>query len=239
MRDESTYARLAVPFTTFDRIDAFECGTTNIDFSPQLHRELERMRSYRRTQFNIEPSGLTVAGDTGLAHKEKKIDLPDSWVMGFLQVHSAMTLGLTHFAMEPVDLFNICRYLRRHRTRSSPRALRYEMEPGQPVRAVLEPWEHVIELGQASKFTGLKPQKVRTWGRNRLQILRRLLPVCKKLDVYLAGYGLPSIYVLDLGGFTFTLALSGWTDNDWTGEREVRSAHAPTERQQCGADTDL
>ena len=35
--------------------------------------------------------------------------------------------------------------------------------------------------------------------------------------MYLAGYGLPSIYVLDLGGMTFTLALSGWTDNDWTG----------------------
>jgi hypothetical protein len=37
------------------------------------------------------------------------------------------------------------------------------------------------------------------------------------VDVYLAGFGLPSVYVLDLGDLTFTLALSGWTDNDWTG----------------------
>lgn len=215
-RDESSYARLAVPYTWFDTIDAFECGTTNIDFSPRLHQELDRMRSYRRTEFHIEPSGLSVAVD-GAAHKEKKIDLPESWVMGFLQVHSTMTLGLTHFQMAPVDLFNICRYLRRHKTRTSPRALRYELTPGQRGRAVLEPWDHVVELGEESCFTGPKALAVRTWGRNRLQILRRLLPVCRRIDVYLAGYGLPSIYILDLGGLTFTLALSGWTDNDWTG----------------------
>jgi hypothetical protein len=137
--------------------------------------------------------------------------------MGFLQVHSTLTLGLTHLRMAPVDLFNICRYLRRHKARMSPRSLRYELTPGQRGRVVLEPWNHVIELGETSVATGPKPQSFRTWGRTRLQVLRRLLPVCKEIDVFLAGYGLPSIYVLDLGGLTFTLALSGWTDNDWTG----------------------
>src|SRR5262249_4006302 len=52
---------------------------------------------------------------------------------------------------------------------------------------------------------------------DRLQVLARLLPVAQNIDVYLAGYGLPSVYVVDLGPITFTLALSGWTDNDWTG----------------------
>src|SRR5207248_103016 len=50
-----------------------------------------------------------------------------------------------------------------------------------------------------------------------LRTLARLIPVCRRVDVYLAGYGLPSIYVLDLGPIVFTLALSGWTDNDWSG----------------------
>jgi hypothetical protein len=215
-RDESAYARLAVPYNHFEKIDAFECGTTNIDFSPRLHKELERIRTYRRTEFNIEPSGLSVSVGAAAVHKEKKIDLPDSWVNGFLQVHSTMTLGLTHVEMAPVDLFNICRFLRRHKTRISPRALRYEMLPGERVKVVLEPWDHVIELGECSRFVEPKAHSIRTWGRNRLQILRRLLPVCKHVDVYLAGYGMPSIYILDLGGITFTLALSGWTDNDWT-----------------------
>jgi hypothetical protein len=214
-RDESTYARLAAKYELFDRIDECQCGTTNVDFSTRLHGELERMRSYRRTRFDVDPTGLTVASGAGPAHVEKKIDLPESWVMGFLQVHSAMTLGLTRFRMTPVDLYNIVRFLRGHRARAAPRALRYELEPGRRVRAVLEPWEHVIELSASSTFEGPKPLTVRTWGRDRLRTLARLIPTCGAIDVYLAGFGLPSIYVLDLGPIQFTLALSGWTDNDW------------------------
>jgi hypothetical protein len=232
-RDESTYARLAAKYDLFHNVKEFQCGTTNIDFSSKLHGEMERMRTYRQTRFDVAPSGFTVATDGAEGHKEKKIDLPDSWVMGFLQVHSTMSLGLTRFHMAPVDLFNLCRFLRRHKARTSPRALRYEFEPGKPVRVVLEPWEHAIELTAAcpadggsplnldmtpgAVYAGNKPLTVRTWGRDRLQTLARLLPVCKRIDVFLAGHGLPSVYVLDLGPLTFTLALSGWTDNDWTG----------------------
>jgi len=215
-RDESTYARLAVKYELFDKIDAFECGTTNIDFSAKLHHEMERLRTYRQTRFAVAPEGLTVATE-GSLHEEKKIDLPDSWVMGFLQVHSTMTLGLTRFPLAPVELYNICRFLRRHRTKKSPRALRFELERGKPVRAVLEPWEHVVEPAAPAIYDGPRPLRIRTWGRDRLQVLARLIPVAKSIDVYLAGYGMPSVYVVDLGPITFTLALSGWTDNDWTG----------------------
>ena len=142
-RDESTCARLAAKYELFERVDEFQCGTTNVDFSTRLHGELERMRTYRRTRFDIDPTGFGVATGAGPGHFEKKIDLPESWVMGFLQVHSAMSLGLTRFRMAPVDLYNIVRFLRRHRAKVSPRALRYELEPGRPVRAVLEPWGHV------------------------------------------------------------------------------------------------
>jgi hypothetical protein len=232
-RDESTYARLAAKYDLFHNVKEFQCGTTNIDFSSKLHGEMDRMRTYRQTRFDLAPSGFTVTTDGDSGHKEKKIDLPESWVMGFLQVHSTMSLGLTRFHMAPVDLFNLCRFLRRHRARTSPRSLRYELEPGKPVRVVLEPWEHTLELTAAcpvdggpplsldmtpgAVYAGNKPVKIRTWGRDRLQTLARLLPVCKRIDVFLAGHGLPAVYVLDLGPLTFTLALSGWTDNDWTG----------------------
>src|SRR5205085_292165 len=90
-RDESTYARVGVRHELFERVEEHECGTTNIDFSTGLHHEIERMRSYRRTDFAISPSGFQVAsasagGVSGVM--EKKIDLPDSWVQGFLQVQS-------------------------------------------------------------------------------------------------------------------------------------------------------
>lgn len=212
-RDESSYARLAASYELFGKVGAFECGTTNIDFSSGLHNELQRMRSYRRTRFDVAPSGFTAGG-----HKEKKIPLPESWVNGFLQVHSVMTMGLTHFVLEPIDLYNLCRFLTRHKARQSPRALRYELVPGEPVKAVLEPWEHVLILNPDRPYEGPKPQSIRTWGRDRLKNLAHLLPVCRKVDVYLAGFGLPSIYEADLGPLRFTLALSGWTDNDWTGQ---------------------
>jgi hypothetical protein len=216
-RDESSYARLGARFDVFDKVSAYECGTTNIDFSARLHGELDRMRSYRKTRFDIDPSGFTVSSSSGAIVKEKKIDLPDSWVKGFLQVHAAMSMALTHFTMAPVDLFNICRFLRRHKTKKSPRALRYELVPGKKPQAVLEPWNHVIEITGAAVYQGDKPLSIRTWGRDRLQTLARLLPVADRISVYLAGFGLPSMYVMDMGPMNFTLALSGWTDNDWTG----------------------
>ncbi|MEJ7636997.1 MAG: hypothetical protein WKF75_03150 [Singulisphaera sp.] len=89
-RDESTCARLAAKYELFEQVDEFQCGTTNVDFSTRLHGELERMRTYRRTRFDIDPTGFGVATGAGV-HFEKKIDLPESWVMGFLQVHSAMS----------------------------------------------------------------------------------------------------------------------------------------------------
>jgi hypothetical protein len=216
-KDESTYARVAAKFDLFEKVYANDCGTTNIDFSAKLHNEMERIRTYRRTRFTVDPDGFGVAVEGEDTHREKKIDLPDSWVNGFLQVHSTMSLGLTRVHLTPVDLYNICRYLRRHKTRTSPRALRYELTPGQKARAVLEPWNVEIELSGSWRYEGPKPVSFRTWGRDRLMNLGRLLPGCIKADVYLAGYGLPSIYVLDLGGIVFTMALSGWTDNDWTG----------------------
>lgn len=217
-RDESTYARLAAKYDLFGKVDSFECGTTNIDFSIGLHGELERLRTYRQTRFTVDPGGFTVSDDAGSTLREKKIDLPDSWMEGFLQVHATMSMGLTHLHMEPVDLFNICRRLRRQKAKESPRALRYELTPDRPSRVVIEPWEYEIELSSPWLFTGSKPTSIRTWGRDRLQVLERLLPVCRRVDVYLAGFGLPSFYVLDLGPVIFTLALSGWTDNDWTGD---------------------
>jgi hypothetical protein len=216
-RDESSYARLAARYDLFDKVDSFECGTTNIDFSVRLHDELDRMRTYRKTRFDVSPGGFQVATEGGSAHHEKKIDLPESWVKGFLQVHSTMAMGLHHFKMAPIDLYNVTRFLQRKKARQSPRALRYELEPGKPTRVVFEPWEHAITLSGVSKFEGPKAVSVRTWGRDRLRTLARLLHVTRGVDVYLAGFGLPSIYVLDLGPLLFTLGLSGWTDNDWTG----------------------
>jgi hypothetical protein len=106
-------------------------------------------------------------------------------------------------------------HLKRHRTRKSPRAVRFELTPGAPVEIVLEPWEVRVKLHD-TPYTGPKAETVRTWGRDRLLTLARLLPIADGAEVFLLGTGLPSFWSVRLGGMRFLLGLSGWTANDWT-----------------------
>jgi hypothetical protein len=223
--DQSSYGRLAVRHDLFGTVRAFECGTTNIDFSGGLSAHVSRLRSYRNTRLTIGPSGLEsetaapVIAGTALAAsivREKRIALPEGWLAGFLQVHALMSMGLTRLRLATIDAYSIVRALSMRKAKSSPRALRWELRPGERVKLVLEPWETVIVCSPESRYEGTQPQTIRTWGRDRLKVLAGVLPVTSKLDVFLAGTGLPSVWLADLGDeASFTLALSGWTDNDW------------------------
>ncbi|MBO3459167.1 SWIM zinc finger family protein [Aetokthonos hydrillicola Thurmond2011] len=213
--DESSYGRLGASYEVFKNINEFACGTTNVDYSAALYDEFQKIRSYKSTELRVDPSGFEVQTTHEAAYKEVKIDLPDTWVRGFLQVSSAMSLPATQFDLHPMDIYNICFVLRRQKETKGPRSLRYHLEPGQPVRVVFEPWEKEIVCAR-SPYLGTEPQTIRVWGRRRLHILERLIPVAQKFTVHLLGTGMPSFYVADLGDMSFTLGLSGWTANDWS-----------------------
>lgn len=213
--DESSYGRLGAKYEVFDNISEFECGTTNIDYSAALYDEFQKIRTYKKTRFEIDPSGFEVATTNAATYKEVKIDLPDSWVRGFLQVSSAMSLPTISFDLHPLDVYNICLILRRRKEKQSPRGMRYILKPGEPVKIIFEPWN--LELVCArSRYTGTEETEIRVWGRRRLLILERLISVAQKFTVHLLGTGLPSFYLADLGDLNFTLGLSGWTANDWS-----------------------
>ena len=112
-------------------------------------------------------------------------------------------------------LFNLLAYLKRHRARTSPRALRFELTPGLPVQIVLEPWEVRIKMHDLP-YAGPAAETIRTWGRDRLLTLARLLPLVDGVDVFLLGTGLPSFWSVRMGEMRLLLGLSGWTANDWT-----------------------
>ncbi|AKF06749.1 hypothetical protein [Sandaracinus amylolyticus] len=222
-RDQSSYARLAVGHAAFSRIDAIEHGTTNVDFSSRLHDHFDRMRSYRATRFEIAPGGFeaeTIAAlpETARSVHEKKITMPEGWLAGFLQVHGLMSMGLERVELAPVDVYNVIRVIRARRAQASPRSLRWQLTPGERTKILIEPFDVLVTGSPISRFHGAKERSIRTWGRDRLRVLERVLPLAERVQVFLAGSGLPSIWVCDLGGrVTFTLALSGWTDNDWAG----------------------
>ena len=214
-QDESSYGRLGCSYEVFKEIGEFACGTTNVDYSRELYDEFQKIRTYKTTKLEVDPSGFEVQTGSDDSHKEVKIDLPDTWVRGFLQVNSAMSLPAVSFQLHPMDLANCCFVLRRHREIKGPRAMRSHLKPGEPVKVLFEPWGIEVPCPR-SVYTGSEAHEIRVWGRRRLHILERLLPVARSVTVHLLGQGMPSFYVADLGHMSFTLGLSGWTANDWS-----------------------
>lgn len=214
-QDESTYGKLGASYNVFKEVNDYKCGTTNIDYSADLYNEFQKIRDYKETDFKVDPAGFEIKTTHQELYREVKIELPDSWLRGFLQVSSAMTLPATSFDLHPMDVYNFCFWLRRFKEKKGPRYIKYVLEPGHPVKVVFEPWGKEI-ICSRSLYTGSHKQEIKVWGRRRLLILERLIPVADKFTVHLLGTGLPSFYVASLGDMNFTLGLSGWTANDWS-----------------------
>lgn len=214
-QDESSYGKVSANYNVFKEINEFACGTTNVDYSADLYNEFQKIRDYKETDFSIDPSGFSVQTTDEETYKEVKIDLPDSWVRGFLQVSSAMTLPATTLHLHPMDVYDICLMLRRFKERKGPRSIRFKLTPGEPVKLIFEPWNKEVICAR-SRYDGAEPKEIRIWGRRRLLTLERLVPVAKGFTVHLLGSGLPSFWLADLGDMSFTLGLSGWSANDWS-----------------------
>jgi hypothetical protein len=214
-QDESSYGKLSCSYETFKDIEEHAYGTTNIDYSDKLYDEFQKIRDYKETSFAIDPTGFEVQTELSDEFKEEKIDLPDSWVRGFLQISSAMSMDKISFTLHPMDMYNILLMLKRNRERKSPRSLRFILQPDKPVEVLFEPWGKKLTF-KRSIYEGKKAQEIRIWGRRRLFILERLLPVAKGFKVTLLGSGMPSFWEVDLGTMHFTLGLSGWSANDWS-----------------------
>ncbi len=205
--DESTYARLHLRAGAAYQAEDLAAGVTYLDLGRDVLAAVGQMRSYRPSSLELIPS---------TSGQERELRVPYRWLRALGQVQAASTLPAATFALAPVDVYNVLLTLRLRKAQKSPRALRYELVPGEAPRLVLEPWELVLQ-GNGGSFEGVRPQVVRTWGRRRLGVLARLLPHVRSVRVHLVGAGLPAFYVLDLGDATLTLALSGWTDSGWAG----------------------
>ena len=215
-KDESTYACLAFKKEAFSEPATTANGTTNIDFSDALYASVQQIRGYRSTRLALGHDGGRPAPEARGAVLEKKIQVPDSWLRGLLQVQSAATLPFDHVQLSPMDLYNVLRHLRMNGDRKGKkRGLRFELVPAQQPRIVAEPWETVFTT-TGDVFRGKAARLVRVWGRRRLMTMKRLLPFVQSVDVYLLGSGLPSFWVFRCGDITLTLGLTGFTSANWS-----------------------
>ncbi|MFX0070063.1 MAG: hypothetical protein ACFFAO_03145 [Candidatus Hermodarchaeota archaeon] len=211
--DESTYGNLSVVMDEFDLVEKPQLGTTNIDFSAKLAREMERFRTYTDVQLSINPGGFTV--ETGITPEyiEKKIDLPETWIKGFNQVSAAASLGGIDIELAPVDMYDICSFLRRHKAHKSPRHMKWILEPGERVRIVFEPWGEELEL--KAVYNGEKRREEKIWGRRRWLVMEKIIPITRNFKVRLFGFGMPQFIIADLGTMKMTIGFTSWSANDW------------------------
>jgi len=205
--DESMHVRLVLHAGRAFEAREQQVGTSHVAVSGDFFETLGGLRHHQQTTLALGPAGEGA--------EERELPVPERWLRAFTQVEAASTLPGPSFELAPVDFYNLLFTLRMRRAKQSPRALRYELVPGEVPRMVLEPWDEVIE-GTGAVYEG-GPRIVRTWGRRRLLVVSPLLAHLRAVRVHPSGPGLPIFYELDLGDCTLTLALSGWTDRGWAG----------------------
>ena len=214
-KDESSYGCLTVDRDAFQGEQGAGLGTTNVDYSLALYEHFQTLRTYRPTRLQVDPTGFEVKVEGREEYREEKIDLPPSWLRGFGQIQAAMALPARKVIL-PVELvYSLLAHLKRHREKTGPRSLRFQLVPGKPPVVVIEPWG-ISLVSRGAVYQGDRPEEIKVWGRRRLMSLARVLPLAERVEVQLLGTGMPSMWVAHLGEMRFMLALSGWTANDWT-----------------------
>ncbi|MDR2940887.1 MAG: SWIM zinc finger domain-containing protein [Clostridiales bacterium] len=211
--DESIYGCLSIEMDEFEMIGEPKLGTTNIDFSAKLAKSLERFRTYSNVELSVNPDGFIADSGTVPQHIEKKIDLPESWVKGFTQVSSAAYLDGLDIELAPVDLYDICSFLRRHKENESPRYMKWSLEKNKPIKITFEPFGICLTL--TSKYLGENSREEKIWGRRRWLVAEKLIPLAKSFKIKLLGFGMPQFIIADLGKMKMTIGFSSWSANDW------------------------
>lgn len=220
-KDEGSYALLSFDHDFFTAAGEVTYGTTSIDFSTDLAQGIEQMRSFRATRFSVGQQATAFKTETAkdlddTAVIEKQINVPKSWLRGFLQVQSSSQLAADSFHIKPLDLYNCLHHLRMHADiKGKRRGLRIELVPHEQPRLVLEPDDTVIS-GSGDAYQGKQAKVIRLWGRRRLALLKRFLPFAEAIEVRLLGNGMPAFWILKGKGMSLTLAVTGFTASNWS-----------------------
>lgn len=220
-KDEGSYAMLAFDYEHFNTQSTPTYGTTNIDFSDSLAQGLEQMRSFKSSTLSIGHTAVGVSTPSTTAQPdsevlEKKVQVPNSWMRGFLQVQASAQLPTDKIVLNPLDVYNLLHHLRMHAdVKGKRRGLRLELIPGKYPSLILEPNDVVLDT-QTEVYKGKQAKVVRLWGRRRLSLLKRVLPFTETIEVSLLGNGMPSFWTMRGKGWHLTLAITGFIAANWS-----------------------
>ena len=220
-KDESTYAVVKLPHELLDHENDFQIGTTNIDFSENLEKEFARTRSYRGMEISVGSKSVGIATSDSFV-VERKIDLPDTWVRGLVEVQGASAISSIDFKISSETLARVILKLESIKEKNGPRFLKFVLEPGKNISIVMEPWGKVIEDSRFI-YSGKTPHEIKIWGRRRLMVLKDLLPWVDEISVSLLDSGMPSFWRIEINKVQLELGLSGWSNLDWAGKARFSS----------------
>lgn len=214
-QDESVYARVRLPMEGLDLERPIQPGTTNIDYSVALEREFARTRTYRPLQLTVGADAVGMSTDVS-SITERKIDLPDTWVRGLVEVQSALALAPVEIDLSASFVADIVSRLQAERERTGPRALVFRLIPGEPVTIEIQPWGEIV-TDRSAIYEGDRRRDIKVWGRRRLSVLMGVLSHSDRVSVRLIDSGMPSFWSVSIGDLTLTVGLSGWSSQDWAG----------------------
>lgn len=214
-QDESVYARVRLPIDAIHLNSTPRVGTTNIDYSVALEREFARTRPYRPLHLTV--GAESVGASTEISSiTERKIELPDSWVQGLVEVQAALGLTPVELSLSAGFVADVIARVESEREKTGPRALSFHLEPNEPVRVEVQPWGEFL-TDPTSLFQGDGRRCIRVWGRRRLGVIADVLPNISRVRVQLIDDGMPSFWTVEVEGVALTVGLSGWSSQDWAG----------------------
>lgn len=179
-------------------------GTTSVDFNSPMRAALDKVRDAGGLSLSVGSNEFTIRS-AGAAATERKVELPNRWLRGMVEVQSHQAGMKRRFEVSGVDALRLLRGLSKSRTARVPL------------------W---IGRGPSGLYSTTKPvdDGVRVMDATRLRVLETLLPHCENLSAYADDAQQASAWVLDFGSARLTLALTAEPWRGFSGEGQALSA---------------
>ncbi|MBM0106658.1 SWIM zinc finger family protein [Steroidobacter sp. S1-65] len=179
-------------------------GTTNIDFNSPMRAALDKVRDAGGLALAVGSNEFTIRSASGQA-TERKVELPNRWLRGMVEVQSQQAGMKRRFEVSGVDALRLFRGLPKSRT------------------SRLSLW---IARGPSGLYSTTRPVErgVRVMDTTRLRVLETLLPHCESLSAYADDAQQASAWVLDFGVARLTLSLTAEPWRGFSGEGQALSA---------------
>lgn len=176
-------------------------GTTNVDFNEPMRAALARVREGEELAFAIGREEFRLRSDN-TEIIERKVELPDRWVRGMLEVQSYQAGMSKRLEAPAVEALRFLRTLPRASTSRTPL------------------W---IARGRSGLFSTARAvdDAVRLTDSSRLRVLEMLLPQAQTLTLFEDDAHQANAWVLDFGVARLTLALSAEVWRGFSGEGQA------------------